>query len=417
MGDLDRLDDLAKAYDAQVFQVRSKIEAFANAYWKSLTHYRDSAMEEMIEAIVPRVIAGQLQTAELTRAYLAACARDLGWKLNIPAVDAELVTGSRGVDPRVVYQRPGHSVYSSLAKGDPLEKAAAAGQLRLLQLIGGDMQLAKRSQSRRSMQAAGMRAYRRILTGRENCALCVVASTQRYWVKDLMPIHPGCDCNSGPLPPNYDPRQQVIDEETLEQIHQIVHERTGTSDRGARTPDYSKLIVTTQHGEYGPVLGWKETVSKRRKRLSPHRSPAVRNTSEKKRADKSSTSSNKPGVIVPDGARVAAHEMRTAQTLVASGRHVVFRRENYGTGVKNPDAEIDGEIWEFKAPKGSSEKNTIADQFKRAGKQAERLVIDLRRCGVPDAIATEQIKRRFYGHKKIKKLIIIDSEGAITELP
>ena len=414
MGDLDRLDDLAKAYDAQVFQVRSKIEAFANAYWKSLTHYRDSAMEEMIEAIVPRVIAGQLQTAELTRAYLAACARDLGWKLNIPAVDAELVTGSRGVDPRVVYQRPGHSVYSSLAKGAPLEKAAAAGQLRLLQLIGGDMQLAKRSPSRRSMQAAGMRAYRRILTGRENCALCVVASTQRYWVKDLMPIHPGCDCNSGPLPPNYDPGQQVIDEETLEQIHQIVQERTGSSDRGARTPDYSKLIVTTQHGEYGPVLGWKETVSERRKQLSSHRSLSARNVaSDSKRADESARASRKPGVIVPDGVRVADHEMTTAQTLAASGRQVMFRPLSHEEGVKNPDAEINGEIWEFKAPKGSSEKNTIYDQFKRARKQAERLVIDLRRCGLDDELALKQIKNRFTGQERIRHLIAIDHSGAL----
>ena len=127
MGDLDRLDALADVYDAQVHQIRSRLEAFADAYWKSLPHYRDSAIESMIEAIVPRVVAGQLQTAELTRAYLAECARELGWKLNIPPVNTEEVTGSRGVDPRVVYRRPAKAVYGNLAKGAPLAKAVDEG--------------------------------------------------------------------------------------------------------------------------------------------------------------------------------------------------------------------------------------------------------------------------------------------------
>jgi len=407
VSDLDRLDALADAYDAQVHQIRSRLEAFGKEYWKTLPHYRDSAIEEMIEAIVPRVVAGQLQTAEITRAYFAECARELGWKLNIPPVDAEEVTGSRGVDPRVVYQRPAKAVYGNLAKGTPLDKAVAAGQLRLLQLIGGDMQLSKRAQSRRSMQASGVQVYRRILTGRENCALCVVASTQRYWVEDLMPIHPGCDCNSGPLPPDYNPGQQVIDEETLEQVHQIVEQRTGASDRGARNPDYSKLLVTTEHGEYGPVLSWKETRAERRRRLKQDHSSSTKKPSKR---------SGEPGVVVPKGLSVADHEMKTAQTLAASGRRVVFRPLVHGDRVKNPDAEIDGEIWEFKAPRGSSEKNTIYDQFKRARKQAQRLAIDLRRCGLDDTLALAPIKNRFAGQERIRAVIVIDHSGDIHEM-
>lgn len=172
--------------------------------------------------------------------------------------------------------------------------------------------------------------------------------------------------------------------------------------------------MTTQHGEYGPVLGWKETVSERRKQLSPHRSLSARNVvSDSKRADESSRASRKPGVIVPDGVRVADHEMTTAQTLAASGRQVMFRPLSHEEGVKNPDAEINGEIWEFKAPKGSSEKNTIYDQFKRARKQAERLVIDLRRCGLDDELALKQIKNRFTGQERIRHLIAIDHSGAL----
>ena len=78
MGDLDRLDDLAAACDAQVHAVRSRLEDFAASLWASLPDYRDNAIDRMVEAIVPRVIAGQVRIAELTRAYLAQCAREIG---------------------------------------------------------------------------------------------------------------------------------------------------------------------------------------------------------------------------------------------------------------------------------------------------------------------------------------------------
>lgn len=123
----------------------------------------------------------------------------------------------------------------------------------------------------------------------------------------------------------------------------------------------------------------------------------------------------KPGkgsVTVPDGANPEPHELATAETLSDHGLHVVFNPQVYGKGKKNPDATIDGDIWEFKAPDGSSEKNTISSQFKRAGKQAPRLVLDLRRCALDDGIAVQQAVRRFTGSVKINEMIVIDHDGA-----
>ena len=85
----------------------------------------------------------------------------------------------------------------------------------------------------------GIRAYRRVLTGRENCALCLVASTQRYWVEDLLPIHPGCDCNVQPLPPGMED-SQVIDQDLLERAHAAVEDRYGSYAPDARGIDYKK---------------------------------------------------------------------------------------------------------------------------------------------------------------------------------
>lgn len=263
MPELDSLNRLTEAYDSQVHSIRQQITAFGQAYWDSLPHYRASAVEDMIQAITPRVTAGQLRIADLTRAYLAQCARELGWKVALPPIDQDEIRGARGVDPRVVYRRPAVDVYTALAAGKPLPQAAAEGRLRLTQLIGGDMQLAKVHASRQSMRGypeAGQ-FYRRVLTGRENCALCVVASTQRYYRDDLMPIHPGCDCGVQPLPPGL-AVNQVIDEDLLEQVHQITADRLGVSDRGGRTPDYRKLLTVSEHGEYGPTLSWAQPKAK-----------------------------------------------------------------------------------------------------------------------------------------------------------
>lgn len=119
-------------------------------------------------------------------------------------------------------------------------------------------------------------------------------------------------------------------------------------------------------------------------------------------------------VTVPDGAFVAPHELRTARTLAEHGLHVTFRKQIYD-GRKNPDTTIDGDIWEFKAPTGSSENNTISGQFKRAGKQSSNFVLDLRRCGLDDSVTVPQALRRFFGHKSIEQMLIIEHSDVVTK--
>lgn len=265
MADMDRLDALARAYDAEVHKIRRTLQAFGSQMWASLPDYRDEAIEALAQALAPRVVAGQVRTAELTRAYLIECARELGLSTAVPPIDRGAVTGMRGVDPLEVYQRPGRAAWTALSRGKTPDQAVETGGLRLLQLIGGDLQNAKRVQSRDTMRASGGRYYRRVLSGRENCALCVIASTQRYYVADLMPIHPGCDCSVGPLPADM-AMHQVIDENTLEAAHRVVEERTGASDRGGRLPDYRKVVLQTEHGEYGPVISFKSMPTAQRRR-------------------------------------------------------------------------------------------------------------------------------------------------------
>ena len=455
MPDLDSLNRLTEAYDSQVHAIRQQITAFGQAYWDSLPHYRASAVEDMIKAITPRVTAGQLRIADLTRAYLAQCARELGWKVVLPPIDQDEIRGARGVDPRVVYRRPAVDVYTALAAGKPLPQAAAEGRLRLTQLIGGDMQLAKVHASRQSMRGYPEEGqfYRRVLTGRENCALCVVASTQRYFRGDLLPIHPGCDCDVQPLPPGLTVNQ-VIDEDLLEQVHQITADRLGVSDRGGRTPDYRKLLTVSEHGEYGPTLSWAQPKAKPKTKAGEAEPPKPPKPPKKTTAQPPDDSDRLkrlmsvpaekwhktlqyeggdvtgiPGEFLYPGhgdGRVfipaasvrdapSEHEVLTALRLAEEGVDVLFRIDSREEGVKNPDVEMNQQVWEFKAPTGEG-KNTVDSQMKRAGKQAERLVLDLRRCELDDKKSIRDVRQGMQG-RHLTQVIVIDHAGNIVHIP
>ena len=455
MPDLDSLNRLTEAYDSQVHAIRQQITSFGQAYWDSLPHYRASAVEDMIQAITPRVAAGQLRIADLTRAYLAQCARELGWKVVLPPIDQDEIRGARGVDPRGVYRRPAVDVYTALAAGKPLPQAAAEGRLRLTQLIGGDMQLAKVHASRQSMRGYPEEGqfYRRVLTGRENCALCVVASTQRYYRGDLLPIHPGCDCGVQPLPPGL-AVNQVIDEDLLEQVHQITADRLGVSDRGGRTPDYRKLLTVSEHGEYGPTLSWAQPKAKPKPKAGGAEPPKPPKPPKKTTAQPPDDSdrfkrlmsvpaekwhktlqyeggdvTGIPGEFLYPGhgdGRVfipaisvreapSEHEVLTALRLAEEGMDVLFRIDSREEGVKNPDVEMNQQVWEFKAPTGQG-KNTVDSQMKRAGKQTERLVLDLRRCELDDKKSIRDVRQGMQG-RHLTQVIVIDHAGNIVHIP
>ncbi len=115
-------------------------------------------------------------------------------------------------------------------------------------------------------------------------------------------------------------------------------------------------------------------------------------------------------VTVPRGLDVDAHELRTAETLARHGHVIEFRPLSNLPGVKNPDAVMDGEIWEFKSPTGAG-KNTISHQFSRARQQSERLVIDLRRSGLDEVDAIREARRRLANDSRIVDVIVIGRDG------
>ena len=249
---------------AAAAEVRKRTADYASLLWKAQPGFRDEDVENFTRRMVPAVQAAQVRAAALTSSYLAKATGEKP----VPVVRAKVV-GGRGVDPIEVYTRPAVTVRTQLSKGSSYTEAAAAGLARLQSVAAMDLQMSRARQSHSSLRGSQFQFYARVLTGSENCALCTIASTQRYRRGSLMPIHPGCDCGVEPLPRGAFPNQ-VIDQNLLDRTHEQIALKVGASDRGARNlglgketasgkpiSDFTDLIVSHDHGEFGPTLAWR----------------------------------------------------------------------------------------------------------------------------------------------------------------
>lgn len=252
---------LSSAYLARKSATTQRLVDLAVAYWSRMGSYNPSDSERFIAFITPRVLAGRANVAALTAAYLARVAE-------VDAAPVIDVANIRGTDDLEVYNRANVTLRTEISKGASFGDAVATASERVASIVATDMQLAAQRQTAASTGASRAfdGGFRRTLSGRENCAKCYIASTQRYHRGELMPIHPACDCGVEPLKPGEN-TGQILDPDRLEQTHDWVKGFTGQMDRGARhlpgnsgpnpNGDYADLLIVREHGEYGPTLSWR----------------------------------------------------------------------------------------------------------------------------------------------------------------
>ncbi|MCS5487381.1 hypothetical protein NY588_09605 [Curtobacterium flaccumfaciens pv. beticola] len=263
------LDQLTAAHQATAAQIRDRTLAVTAARWDASPAYRDADIDRLIAQILPQVQAGQLATATLTNAYIGQAARIAGMELVPATVNRDAILGYRGVNSYDVYRRGAVTLYTALSNGSPFSLAVSYGLDRMLDIVATELQQAKNRQAQRALEQSGFYGYRRVLSGLENCALCAIASTQRYSKSELMPIHPGCDCGVQPVR-EADGPATILDPYLLERTHSLIDQKLGGTDRGARDlgldkrssagkplSDFTDLIVVNEHGELGPTLGWR----------------------------------------------------------------------------------------------------------------------------------------------------------------
>lgn len=229
--------------------------------WDRLGGYRDKDAALFIEGAVPRVQAAQQQigTRAAERMNRIATRQSARFNLFTIGLTDDQTTNLRGVSPYDVYRRPFVATYTALKRGEPFPDAVARGRTRLGEIVEMDMQQAYSESSRAAMQQlppdARPQYWRRVLMGEQNCALCTLASTQRYSIETLNPVHPGCDCQVSPV---FDEALDPIpdDEARVQAAHAAVRELTGRAADDGRKVDYRDVMLSTvrTHGEVGPLL-------------------------------------------------------------------------------------------------------------------------------------------------------------------
>lgn len=188
--------------------------------------------------------------------------------LDAPVKDEQVLSRLRGgIPPDIVYQRPFVDYFTSLKKakdiGDLTEisfdNALNAASARFRELVDSDItRMSDIGQLEKFANEHGIIGYRRVLSGKPNhCALCVIASTQRYHKKDLRPMHPGCGCTTVPVLSFESEGDHVLDPNLLDQLHRSISDEFGEDVSNRSGKGYRDIMVTHQHGELGPVLSWR----------------------------------------------------------------------------------------------------------------------------------------------------------------
>ncbi|MGH8876783.1 MAG: hypothetical protein ACRD0P_05475 [Stackebrandtia sp.] len=248
-------DRIITAYMQASSRITESVVEYVTSQWLALGSYRDVDAAAFLSRVLPAITAGMTQQGAVTDAYLSLIVSDqLG--RDHPVKGTANFKNIRGVSDDEVFHRPFKTMRAGLAEGMTMSEAIDQGYQRLKTITRTHMQLPARRTSRDFLsRTTGVAGYRRVLSGAENCGLCLVASTQRYRKSQLLPIHPGCDCRVAPIAGGDDPGQ-VIDEQRLAGAHAAIAQRFGddAADRGARDIDYRKVLLVEEHGEIGPVL-------------------------------------------------------------------------------------------------------------------------------------------------------------------
>lgn len=248
--------ELTDAYHSVTGRLLNAAGTLAFGAFRNLGSWRSDDAARYAALMEQNLSGLKRQASSLSLAYYREIAKNEGERFrsaNIPATALTTSALRNGVSGTTVYERPFVEMWTALKTGKSVTQAIEAGAIRARSLATTEIQLAKRNAGLVARNANDrIVGYLRTLSGSENCALCYVASTQRYRRGDLLPIHPGCDCGEQPIYGDSDPGQ-VIDEQLLESTHEAIAQRFGISDRGARAIDY-RLIEVREHGELGPVL-------------------------------------------------------------------------------------------------------------------------------------------------------------------
>ena len=124
---------------------------------------------------------------------------------------------------------------------------------------------------------------------------------------------------------------------------------------------------------------------------------------------------NRRGRLNKNGIKLEPHEEKTAILLTFYGFDIEIIKPVNTPKVNNPDVFIMGSLWEMKAPEIYNE-NTLKKHFKKAGRQSDKVIFDLRRAG-QDVLKIEKfIIHKFREPGRIRRIIIIRNDSEVLDI-
>ena len=118
----------------------------------------------------------------------------------------------------------------------------------------------------------------------------------------------------------------------------------------------------------------------------------------------------KQGIFKSNNVHLEDHEYQTVKILLENGFDVELIPTSQIKGLRTPDISINGVLWEIKSPLGCS-KNTAKHTIQNAAHQASNIIVDLRRCGLPQEQAIKDLVKHFEYSRRLKHMMIISKEG------
>lgn len=122
----------------------------------------------------------------------------------------------------------------------------------------------------------------------------------------------------------------------------------------------------------------------------------------------------KKGRIIPNGVSLEKHENETVVYFTNLGHDVELIPPSNTPKAKTPDSMMGGKAWEIKSPQGKS-RVTVEHAFKRAAKQSENIIIDLRRTKISTKESIVSVERLFKVSRRVRSLKVITRENKLLD--
>ncbi|MBQ3261437.1 hypothetical protein IJH29_02150 [Candidatus Saccharibacteria bacterium] len=126
-------------------------------------------------------------------------------------------------------------------------------------------------------------------------------------------------------------------------------------------------------------------------------------------------SSDRIGKIIKNGIRTELAEEKTLKCLTRFGFNIELIRPTSIEKSNNPDALILGTIWEIKSPE-SSNPNTIKNRLRKAAKQANNIIFDLRNVKRGAVKVKKQIIDFAQEGGKVNHIMIIEKDDTVLDI-